>query len=44
VILISFGAITGFIIPVLWILVILTHFTVLQRVYHVWRVTYEKNH
>lgn len=44
VILISFGAITGLIMPVLWILVILTHFTVLQRVYHVWRVTYEKNH
>jgi phosphatidylglycerophosphate synthase len=39
VILISFGAITGFIIPVLWVLVVLTHFTVLQRVYHVWRLT-----
>jgi phosphatidylglycerophosphate synthase len=39
VILISFGAITGFIIPALWVLVVLTHFTVLQRVYHVWRLT-----
>lgn len=39
VILISFGAITGFIVPVLWVLVIFTHFTVLQRVYHVWRLT-----
>jgi len=39
VILISFGAITGFIVPVLWVLVIFTHFTVLQRVYRVWRLT-----
>ena len=43
VILVSFGAITGFIIPVLWILVILTHFTVFQRVYRVWQITCEKN-
>lgn len=42
IILITFGAITGLIIPVLWILLILTHFTVLQRIYHVWRLTYEK--
>ena len=34
-ILISFGAITGLIYPVLWILVILTHFTVFQRIYYV---------
>lgn len=39
VVLISIGAITGFIMPVLWVLVVLTHFTVLQRVYHVWRLT-----
>jgi phosphatidylglycerophosphate synthase len=42
IILISIGTITGFIIPVLWILVILTHFTVFQRVYYVWKLTSEK--
>jgi phosphatidylglycerophosphate synthase len=41
-VLISLGAITGYVIPVLWILVILTHFTVIQRIYLVWRMTYEK--
>jgi len=38
IILISFGAITGLIMPVLWLMVILTHFTVLQRIFHVWRI------
>lgn len=41
-ILISLGAVTGYILPILWILVVLTHFTVVQRIYHVWRTTYEK--
>lgn len=41
-ILISFGAITGLMMPVLWVLAVLTHVTVLQRIYHVWRVTYRK--
>jgi phosphatidylglycerophosphate synthase len=35
--LISFGAITGWINAVLWILVVLTHFTVMQRIYYVQR-------
>lgn len=39
VILISFGAIANLIVPVLWILFVLTHFTVLQRIYHVWKLT-----
>ncbi|MEJ2682770.1 MAG: CDP-alcohol phosphatidyltransferase family protein [Candidatus Sulfobium sp.] len=39
VILISFGAIAGLMVPVLWALFVLTHFTVLQRIYHVWRLT-----
>ncbi len=43
IILISFGAITGLITPVLWLLVILTHFTVCQRIYHVWRITLKKS-
>ncbi len=36
IILIAIGTITGFIIPVLWILLILTHVTVMQRLYYVW--------
>jgi phosphatidylglycerophosphate synthase len=38
----SFGAISGFIIPALWLLLILTNFTVLQRIYYVWHATNEK--
>ncbi len=39
VLLISFGAISGLMMPVLWVLFLLTHFTVLQRIHHVWRLT-----
>lgn len=42
IILIALGTITGLIIPVLWILAILTHFTVLQRIYYVWKNIYER--
>jgi phosphatidylglycerophosphate synthase len=38
ILLISLGAITGFIMPALWALMVLTHFTVLQRIYHVWKM------
>ncbi len=41
-VLICLGAVTGYIIPVLWMLVVLTHFTVIQRIYFVWRTTYDK--
>lgn len=37
VILMAFGAITGWIMPVMWIMLVLTHITVIQRVYHVWK-------
>lgn len=37
VVLLAFGAISGWILPVLWIMLLLTHLTVLQRVYHVWK-------
>jgi CDP-diacylglycerol--glycerol-3-phosphate 3-phosphatidyltransferase len=37
VVMVVFGAVTGWIIPVLWIMLVLTYLTVLQRVYHVWR-------
>jgi len=42
IILLAFGAITGLITPVLWILVVFTHFTALQRIYYVWKITLEK--
>lgn len=37
IVLLVFGAITGWIMPVLWIMFFLTHLTALQRIYHVWR-------
>ena len=42
IVLISFGAITGLIVPVLWIMVVLTHFTVLQRILHVRKATLKR--
>ncbi len=38
VILMAFGAITGWVFPVMWIMIVLTHVTVIQRIYHVWRI------
>ena len=38
-ILLSIGTISGFIIPALWVLVVLTNFTVMQRIYYVWNAT-----
>jgi CDP-diacylglycerol--glycerol-3-phosphate 3-phosphatidyltransferase len=37
IILLSIGTLFQWMEPVLWILVILTHFTVLQRIYDVWK-------
>jgi len=37
IILLSIGTLFQWMGPVLWILVILTHFTVLQRIYYVWK-------
>lgn len=37
IILLSFAAITGWLSPVLWIMLVLTHITVIQRVYHTWK-------
>ena len=34
IILLAAGAITGYIIPVLWIMTVLTHYTVIQRIMH----------
>jgi phosphatidylglycerophosphate synthase len=38
ILLMAFGALTGWLLPVMWILFVLTHFTVLQRVLHVRKV------
>jgi phosphatidylglycerophosphate synthase len=38
VVLMAFGALTGLIVPVMWIMLVLTHATVIQRIYHVWKV------
>jgi len=35
IILLIFAALTGWIVPILWIMLFLTHITVLQRIYHV---------
>lgn len=37
IIFLIFATITGWLIPVLWIMFVLTYITVLQRIYHVWR-------
>ncbi|NWF51950.1 MAG: CDP-alcohol phosphatidyltransferase family protein [Nitrospirae bacterium] len=37
IIMLSLAAITGWLMPVLWIMLILTHITVLQRIFHVWK-------
>ena len=38
IVLFSLGAITGFMVPILWILFILTQFTVFQRMYHALKI------
>lgn len=37
IILLIVAAITGWMIPILWIMLILTHITVVQRIIHVWK-------
>lgn len=37
IILLAIALFTGWFKPILWILLILTHFTVIQRVYYVWK-------
>ncbi len=39
IILLALGGIFNILVPVLWILLIFTHFTVLQRIYHTWLIT-----
>lgn len=37
IILLIFATLTGWLVPVLWIMLVLTHITVVQRSYHVWK-------
>lgn len=37
IILLIFATLTGWLVPVLWIMLVLTHITVVQRIYHVWK-------
>jgi len=37
IILLIFATLTGWLVPVLWVMLVLTHITVFQRIYHVWR-------
>lgn len=38
IILMALGAITGWVLPVMGLMFLLTHVTVVQRIYHVWKV------
>jgi phosphatidylglycerophosphate synthase len=37
IIIMTLGALTGYVIEMMWVLLILTHFTALQRIHHVWK-------
>lgn len=37
IIIMAAGALSGWVMPMIWVLFILTHITVAQRVYHVWK-------
>lgn len=38
IILMILGALTGLVLPIMWIMLVLTHVTVIQRIYHVWKL------
>ncbi len=38
IVLLSLGCLSGYIVPVLWIMLVLTHLTVLQRINHTWKM------
>ena len=42
IILLIFATLTGWIIPVLWLMLVLTHITVVQRICHVWKATHKR--
>ena len=42
IILVIFATLTGWLVPILWAMLILTHFTAIQRILHVWMATKKK--
>ena len=42
IILLVFATLTGWLVPILWAMLILTHFTAIQRILHVWMATKKK--
>jgi hypothetical protein len=42
IILLIFATLTGWLVPILWAMLILTHFTAIQRILHVWMATNKK--
>lgn len=42
IILLIFATLTGWLVPILWTMLILTHFTAIQRILHVWMATKKK--
>lgn len=38
VLLMAFAALTGWVSLIMWIMLVLTHITVIQRIYHVWKL------
>jgi phosphatidylglycerophosphate synthase len=42
IILLIIATLTGWIVPILWVMLVLTHFTAIQRILHVWIATKKK--
>ena len=42
IILLIFATLTGWLVPILWAMLILTHFTAIQRILHIWMATKKK--
>ena len=38
IVLMAFGALTGWMLYVMWAMLVLTHVTVIQRIHHVWKI------
>jgi phosphatidylglycerophosphate synthase len=42
IILLIVATLTGWLVPVLWIMLVLTHVTVVQRIYYVWKIMHRQ--
>jgi CDP-diacylglycerol--glycerol-3-phosphate 3-phosphatidyltransferase len=38
IIFMALAAFTGWVLPIMWIMIVLTHITVIQRIHHVWKI------